>query len=980
MKKSIISICLIFALVLPLCALFGVKNYDEKSEFATQLVKIYQKYDKDVESDSEFALRRLMLSDYSGDKTYGATDFAIDKKHGFAVLQYETEEQAKRAFELIKKDNIPVDCDSRASLDSVEKGKVHPEGSRALGTASYISKFNMKKDDVVVAVIDTGVMYDHELMANRFVSRGYDFSDDGRNNAYYDTQMRGAYYGHATFVCGIIADNTPDNVKILPYKTVAFGETDASNTAMVAAIYDAIDKDVDVINVSMSASSGASAFKYAVEAALKKNICICASAGNNSQEIKYRYPSAISGVITASAVESDMETFASFSNYGSAVDFCAPGRNIVSACPYKTGEEKYTTNSGTSFSAPYISAVCSNIKSINTSFTKDEVYSVMCDFSKDLGAEGYDVCFGNGMPNLGDMVYTDNENYFYNIPEGYLFVANSIDYTLETQPWRLFADKMLKVQIDDGVDSIGSYAFYNMKEAVFEMPETFINVGEGAFYSCKSVKSIRFDENVLSIGENAFGELDDDFTIYGFRNTAAEVYSNKENISFKELGCKHNYVAEVVEPTDEASGYTVYTCSVCKDYYIGDYIEPPEYYEGDCGMGVKWKYTTKSKTLEISGQGYMNSYSSETQIPWRIFMNKIKEVIIGEDITFISDYTVCNADSIQSIKIYSKKASLSDKTFSLQQDCSIYVFEDSKAKDYLSEKEIAYISLGCAHSREIEYSEEQPSCCFDTFGVYRCKDCGYTYKEYISLDNKGHYLSGSIKTLSANPVKNAEIYIDGVLSAKSNPNGGFAVYPVLCGTHSVEIKLNSRTLYEFEMNPNRNNIRSDMEICFGDFDSNGYINAKDFAYALRNDFDGADILDYGRAADGSVSLEGYEKQELPYAVKLYNEPNDDSNYKRDFIAAIENYSEFEIKESGFVYGKNMSEDMLFLENVGRINEDGYSVKKISSTDNSKYEKVLTYGSSSRDGTLSARFYIIYSNGVTDYTYYSGVTAYEYPNN
>ena len=987
MKKIIASLMMAFVFVFSFFAVFSnseVKLSDDtKNSFVSDLVEIYQTYDGDVKTDGEFALRRLILSNYSGSNTYSAVAAAVDKKHDLTVLQYESEEAAQRAYKQIEKDGIAVDADSKATLGSIEKGSVYPSGSNALGTTSFISKFGMEKEDVIVAVIDTGVMYDHELMANRFVSNGYDFSDDGRSNAYYNTLMNDSYYAHGTFVCGIIADNTPDNVKILPYKAVPFGSSEASNSAIVAAIYDAVDKGASVINISMSASSGANALKYAVQNAISKNVCVCASAGNDAKEVKYRYPAATPGVITASAVESDMQTFASFSNYGSAVDFCAPGRKIVSACPYKNSDDKYMTNSGTSFSVPYITAACADIKSINNSFSKDEVYSILCDFSADLGDEGYDIYFGNGMPKLSDMVYTDNESYSCKIPEGYVEIfGNTADFTEQTQPWKLFADRIKSVSIDDGVESIGAYSFNNMKTAEFEMPKHLNSVGAYAFNNCKKIDSYEFDIDVIGIGENAFGNMNDEFYISGYRNTAAEVYCNREGIAFNALGCKHNYFAEVVDPTDEEQGYTIYTCTVCGDSYIGDYIEPPEYYEGDCGMGVKWRYTTKNKTLSISGNGYMNSYSSENEVPWKPFMKKITGVVIGKNITYISDYLLVDAVNVKELIISTRAAALSDKTICFSEgtepNIKYYVYSDSAAKDYLKEHNISYASLGCEHSRSIEYSEEMPSCCYDTYGVYTCTDCGYSYKEYLSAESKGHYFSGSVNSLNNYYICGAELYIDGKLSAITNDKGQFVVHPVFCGNHSIEIKKHGAVIDSFDVAVNRNNLKCNLVCSYGDFDSNGYVNAKDYSFALKNDFDDISILDFGKAQH-SVSLDTFDKQEFPYALKVENRQSEDNDAYRDFIAVIENYSEYTIKESGFIYGKNMSEEMLFLEKVGQTNEEGFSVKVKASTNNESYEKLMKYGSTSKTGTLSARFYIIYTNGVEDFTYYSDVSSYTFEN-
>ena len=67
------------------------------------------------------------------------------------------------------------------------------------------------------------------------------------NNADYDVELQPNYY-HGTAVCGIIANNTMDNVKILTYKIVPFGCTTTTDSAAISAINNAVDMGVDVIN------------------------------------------------------------------------------------------------------------------------------------------------------------------------------------------------------------------------------------------------------------------------------------------------------------------------------------------------------------------------------------------------------------------------------------------------------------------------------------------------------------------------------------------------------------------------------------------------------------------------------------------------------------------------------------------------------------------------------------------------------------
>ena len=110
-----------------------------------------------------------------------------------------------------------------------------------------------------------------------------------------------------------------------------------------------------------------------------------------------------------------------------------------------------------------------------------------------------------------------------------------------------------------------------------------------------------------------------------------------------------------------------------------------------------------------------------------------------------------------------------------------------------------------------------------------------------------------------------------------------------------------------------------------------------------------------------------------YDFKVY--PDETSDYRMQFEANVREFNEYTVVESGFIYGKNMDEDMLTLENVGKANSDGYVVKKSVNSDTSG-KKVLTYGSSS-GGTVSARYYIVYTNGVFTRTYLSEVQSYTY---
>lgn len=101
------------------------------------------------------------------------------------------------------------------------------------------------------------------------------------------------------------------------------------------------------------------------------------------------------------------------------------------------------------------------------------------------------------------------------------------DYTESKRPgWEQYADKINQVIIEDGVQSIGDYAFYKSPALSVQIPETVTSIGKAAFresnltgitapgsvkvigdeafYNCQGLKSATFHEGVQSIGVDAF--------------------------------------------------------------------------------------------------------------------------------------------------------------------------------------------------------------------------------------------------------------------------------------------------------------------------------------------------------------------------------------------------------------------------------------------------------------------------------------------
>jgi len=201
-----------------------------------------------------------------------------------------------------------------------------------------------------IAIVDTGVQYDHPDLAGKVV-RGYDFVDDDSDP--YDGN------GHGTHCAGIAAavtDNGRGIAGIAPNATiyaVRVLDDNGSGTLddVANGIIHAADNGADVISLSLGAPVGATTLRNAVDYAWNSGSVVVAAAGNSGTSLP-SYPAYYDNAIAVAATDSN-DNKASFSNYGSWVDVAAPGVDIYSTY---TGSS-YRSLSGTSMATPHVAGL-----------------------------------------------------------------------------------------------------------------------------------------------------------------------------------------------------------------------------------------------------------------------------------------------------------------------------------------------------------------------------------------------------------------------------------------------------------------------------------------------------------------------------------------------------------------------------------------------------------------------------------------------
>jgi len=262
--------------------------------------------------------------------------------------------------------------------------------------------------DDIIAIIDSGVDFDHPEIRNKVISRGRDLV----NNDFDATDD----LGHGTYVAGIAAADTNNsdgvagvawNCKILPVK-VMDKEGQGDYGWLVEGLIWAADNGADVINLSLGGSDASEFLRQALEYAHDKGIVIAAATGNEGSSVLY--PAAYDEYCLAVAATDYDDTQTSWSNFGPEVDVAAPGERVLGPVPTwywaSLGDPEsvpYAFGAGTSASTPHVAGLAALLKSTKPWLTADEVMDIIRFTADDVNSaehKGKDDLIGYGRINM----------------------------------------------------------------------------------------------------------------------------------------------------------------------------------------------------------------------------------------------------------------------------------------------------------------------------------------------------------------------------------------------------------------------------------------------------------------------------------------------------------------------------------------------------------------------------------------------------
>ncbi len=255
--------------------------------------------------------------------------------------------------------------------------------------------------DIVVAVIDTGVDYNHpDLAANLWTNSrevaGNGVDDDG--NGFVD-DVHGATvvsgqrsgnpmddHGHGTHVAGIIAAQANNgtggvgvayNVQVMAIKAAQYSGVLASSD-IAAGINYAVAQGADIINMSFGGYARSQIEEDALAVAFGQAVLVAAAGNDGKVNLpcpfgRDMYPAAYNWVLGVMASTST-GGLAGFSNYDCIphdtheYELMAPGVDVWSTLP----NGQYAAWDGTSMAAPIVSGIAALVR---TKFSDKDVYS-----------------------------------------------------------------------------------------------------------------------------------------------------------------------------------------------------------------------------------------------------------------------------------------------------------------------------------------------------------------------------------------------------------------------------------------------------------------------------------------------------------------------------------------------------------------------------------------------------------------------------
>jgi serine protease len=305
-------------------------------------------------------------------------------------------------------------------------------------------------DNVTIGLIDTGVLTGHPDLSSRLTA-GFDFVSDPRRANDGDgidpdptdpgddpEKQSSSFHGtHVAGTVGAVTDNRTGVAgvtwqgRLMPLRALGVdGGTDADIAQAIrygAGLSNVSGKvpaqKADILNMSFGGPGYSQTLQDALSQARSRGVFLLAAAGNENSAVPSS-PASLSGVLSVSAVDAGLRK-ASYSNFGSSVDLCAPGGDmgadlngdgypdgVLSTLGNDRGDYLYRFYQGTSMACAHASGVVALMRAVNPTLTAADLDLLLSGshpgtsirITRDLGQPGRDDFYGHGLIDAAQAV------------------------------------------------------------------------------------------------------------------------------------------------------------------------------------------------------------------------------------------------------------------------------------------------------------------------------------------------------------------------------------------------------------------------------------------------------------------------------------------------------------------------------------------------------------------------------------------------
>ncbi|HLW55271.1 MAG TPA: S8 family serine peptidase [Candidatus Angelobacter sp.] len=289
-------------------------------------------------------------------------------------------------------------------------------------------------DGIIVAVVDTGIDYNHpDIAANVWINTGEipnNGIDDDHNGFIDDVRgwdFIGAscgsptqsndpidHFGHGTHVAGTIAAIGNNSIGVIGIawhaQVMAVKGLDDGGCGLESTLAPAIDyaanNGADVINASWGGGGTSFTIEQAVQFAAGLGVVFVAAAGNSAIDALNFFPANSPEAITVAASDA-FNNFAPFSDFGTKIDVTAPGVDVLSLQASGTqlgplGDPNfpgYIRLAGTSMATPHVAGTAALILSQHPTYSPEQVRQVLRASGTSATGTDWDPNFGYGIVN-----------------------------------------------------------------------------------------------------------------------------------------------------------------------------------------------------------------------------------------------------------------------------------------------------------------------------------------------------------------------------------------------------------------------------------------------------------------------------------------------------------------------------------------------------------------------------------------------------